>query len=83
MTGWCQDGMVPKYPLRRGWNLNVGKKVAANVSRSKLPSRHCGPKLDGLLKIDPESLKIVIDRRLEGTSCWKLNGRAIRPRVDG
>ena len=38
---------------------------------------------DGLLKIDPETLTIVLDPSLLDTPYWALNGATLRPRRDG
>jgi hypothetical protein len=37
---------------------------------------------DGLLKIDPSTLTVVLDRSLEETPYWPLNGATLRPRLD-
>jgi hypothetical protein len=37
----------------------------------------------GLLRIDPDSLIIVLHRSLAGTPYWELNGAELRPRLDG
>lgn len=38
---------------------------------------------DGLLKIDPDTLTVVLDLSLRDTPYWPLNGAALRPRRDG
>lgn len=38
---------------------------------------------DGLMKIDPSNLTIVLDPSLSGSPYWALNGGTLRPRIDG
>jgi hypothetical protein len=38
---------------------------------------------DGLLKIDPSTLTVVLDPSLRETPYWPLNGATLRPRLDG
>lgn len=38
---------------------------------------------EGLLRIDPDSLRIWLDPSLAGTPYWDWNGASLRPRVDG
>jgi hypothetical protein len=37
---------------------------------------------EGLLRIDPDSLLVVLHPVLAGTPYWELNGTALRPRID-
>jgi predicted restriction endonuclease len=37
----------------------------------------------GLIRINPESLKLVVDVSLQDTPYWALKGKKIRPREDG
>jgi hypothetical protein len=37
---------------------------------------------DGLLRIDPTTLSVVLHLSLEDTPYWPLNGKTLRPRVD-
>jgi hypothetical protein len=37
----------------------------------------------GLLRIDPDSLVVVLHRSLTDTPYWELNGAELRPRLDG
>lgn len=38
---------------------------------------------DGLLRIDPDSLRVSLDPSLADTPYWDWNGASLRPRVDG
>jgi len=38
---------------------------------------------EGLLRIDPDSLRVSLDPSLTGTPYWDWNGASLRPRVDG
>jgi hypothetical protein len=38
---------------------------------------------EGLLRIDPESLRVVLNPALAETPYWELHGVALRPRLDG
>ena len=37
----------------------------------------------GHVRIDPESLTVVLDSSLQGTPCWELDRKALLPRTDG
>jgi hypothetical protein len=37
----------------------------------------------GLLRIDPETLAVVLSPALANTPYWELNATVLRPRVDG
>jgi hypothetical protein len=79
ISGWGPDEVLEAAHIDLHANGGINHSSNGILLRSDLHTLFdCG-----FLRIHPESLQVVLDARLRQTSYWELNGRELRPRVDG
>lgn len=79
ITGWGPAAVLEAAHIL--WHFKSGVNDTGNgiLLRSDLHTLFD----EGLLRIDPERLVVVLDPSLEGTRYWDLDGAPLHPRVDG
>jgi len=79
ITGWSPEAVLEAVHIVP--HSKTGINVLDNGLLIRADLHHL---LDsGLLRIDPETLQVEIAEQLKDTEYWSLNGKKIRPRVDG
>jgi hypothetical protein len=78
VSGWGPESVLEAAHILLHANSGLNRSDNGILLRSDLHSLFD----DGLLRIDPSTLSIVLHPSLEHTPYWPLNGTTLRPRVD-
>ncbi|HEY0015492.1 MAG TPA: HNH endonuclease [Longimicrobium sp.] len=79
VSGWGPESVLEAAHIRLHAHSGLNRSENGILLRADLH----GLFDDGLLKIDPDTLTVVLDPSLRDTPYWPLNGAALRPRRDG
>ncbi|HEX8915230.1 MAG TPA: HNH endonuclease [Humisphaera sp.] len=81
---------LPRRPLRAAWykgstaGTASGQPSGNQVGNWLLLRADLHTLFDlGLMRVDPDALRVVLADALRGTDYWQYHGAALRPRRDG
>jgi len=79
VTGWWPQNVLEAVHIWEHSKSGINKTENGLLLRADLHSLFD----DRLLTIVPDTLEVIIDKSLQATEYWKLNGVILRPRTDG
>jgi hypothetical protein len=79
VSGWGPESVLEAAHIQFHSRSGLNRSDNGILLRSDLHSLFD----DGLLRIDPAALSVVLDPSLSNTPYWSLNGAPLRPRRDG